>query len=314
LEVPRSEVEAYCDEQGLQPRFDRSNLDTTYFRNWLRHEVLPLLAQHNPNIREVIRRSARVIADDYALLRSLLEEAWPDVVAEEAASGYVVFCLDAWRALPVALQRATLREAVHRLRRSLRNINFVHIEDALPVARDGATGNRATLPGHLMLTVGYERLTIADADRELVPIPPEWPLLAASVDRLAVAVPGRTPLPDSSWLLEAALRMRENLPGDWEANRDPWRAFLDADRAGSDLWLRTRRPGDRFAPLGMRGRTVKLADFLTNQKVPRALRDRLPILEGPEGIVWVCGQRISDVVRIQAGTEQILELRFVKAG
>ena len=43
LEVTRDEIERYCAEQGLTPRFDRSNLDTTFFRNRLRHELLPAL-------------------------------------------------------------------------------------------------------------------------------------------------------------------------------------------------------------------------------------------------------------------------------
>ncbi len=154
LQVTRTEIEDYCDLHGLEPRFDRSNLDTTYFRNWMRHRVLPLLAEHNPNISEVIRRSATVIADDYALLRSLLEDTWSRVVVEESTliepsrspGERIVFDLARWRALPIGLQRSTLREAIHRLRRSLRNINFLHVENALLVARDGTTGDQATLP------------------------------------------------------------------------------------------------------------------------------------------------------------------------
>ncbi len=175
LDVTRVEIEVYCRFHGLQPRFDRSNLDTTYFRNWLRHEVLPLLARHNPNVREVLRRSAQVIADDYALLRALLEETWPRVVIEET-DGILAFDLAAWRGLAISLQRSVLREAIHRLRRSLRNIDFVHVENALEVARDGTTGDQATLPKGLMLTLSYDRFTVAAGER----MPgwlPDWPLL-----------------------------------------------------------------------------------------------------------------------------------------
>ena len=65
LYVARSEIEAYCEAHELRPRFDRSNLDTTYFRNRLRHELLPHLEGYNPNIREVIRRSAQALSGDY---------------------------------------------------------------------------------------------------------------------------------------------------------------------------------------------------------------------------------------------------------
>jgi tRNA(Ile)-lysidine synthase len=307
LDATRNEVETYCDFYGLTPRFDRSNLDTTYFRNWLRHEVLPLLARHNPNVREVIRHSARVIADDYALLRLILEETWPDVVMQEAAET-IVFAIEPWRALPTGLQRSTLREAIHRLRRSLRDINFVHVENALLVACNGPTGAKATLPRDLVLTVGYDRLTVADVDA--APSLPDWPLLPPGIAPVSVSVPGATALPESLWRLETQELDRVGLPAGWETNPDPWRAFLDARRAGSALWLRTRQDGDRFRPLGMGGHTVKLSDFLTNQKVPFAVRDRLPLLIGEEGILWVCGQRLDECVRVRSGTQRVIAMHF----
>lgn len=309
LEVPRTEIEAYCQEQGLEPRFDRSNLDTTYFRNWLRLEVIPLLEQHNPQLRVVLGRTARVLAGDYDLLRDLLDEAWPRVVRQEGEEE-IVFDLAAWRALPTGLQRSTLREAIHRLRRSLRNINFVHVEDALLVARDGTTGDRATLPRGLMLAVGYDRVTVAGEAR-LGPLP-DWPLLLPEGEPVAVAVPGITPLPGSAWVLEAALLPRAGLPAGWEDNPDPWRAYLDAGAARPPLWLRTRRPGDRFQPLGMGGRAPKLADFLTNQKVPHAARDRLPLLVTAWGIAWVPGLRLDERARVVDSTAEILALRFLR--
>ena len=62
LYVERAAIEAYCEAQGLRPRFDRSNLDTTYFRNRLRLELIPYLEAFNPNVRQVIRRTAEVLA------------------------------------------------------------------------------------------------------------------------------------------------------------------------------------------------------------------------------------------------------------
>jgi tRNA(Ile)-lysidine synthase len=308
LEVTRDEIEAYCQFNALAPRFDQSNLDTTYFRNWLRREVFPLLAQHNPNVKEVIRRSALVLADDYALLRSVLEETWPQVVVEQAA-GRIVFDLKAWRHLPTSLKRSTLREAIHCLRRSLRNINFLHVENAHLVARDGTTGEQATLPQGLVLTVGYDRLTISEAgDAEPQP---NWPLLSPKCAPVAVTIPGTTPLRESGWSLVAEVVSRADLPAGWESNAEPWRAFLDTQAVGRSLWLRTRQPGDRFQPLGLGGHSVKLADFLTNEKVPLGVRDLLPLLDGKSGIAWVCGHRLDDRARVRDGTREVLILRFV---
>lgn len=310
LETPRTEVEAYCAEHGLRPRFDRSNLDTTYFRNRLRHELIPYLETYRSNVREVICRTAQVAADDYALLREVLEGAWARVtrVADEQA---IVFDLAGWRALPLSLQRATLREAVHRLRRNLRNINFCHIEDAATVAREKGTGAMASLPQGVRLTVGYETLMVAGEDYR--PVPSDWPVLL--VESLPLAVPGLTPLPGpAGWHVEAQWLAPDELPPAWVTNPDPWQAFLDGEAARGGLVLRRRRPGDRFQPQGMSGRSKSLSDFLINVKVPAVWRDWVPLVVSGEGeqILWVAGWRVDERARVTLQTERVLWLRFTK--
>ncbi len=56
LEARRPAIEAYCREYRLQPRFDHSNLDTTLFRNRLRHEVLPVLEAVAPGVGGRLRQ------------------------------------------------------------------------------------------------------------------------------------------------------------------------------------------------------------------------------------------------------------------
>jgi len=325
LEVDRAAIEAYCEQHGLQPRFDRSNLDTTYFRNWLRQQVFPLLAKQNPKVRQVLRRSARVIADDQALLRAVLDEAWLRVVLEDssrepdraessgqprAGGGLVALDLSAWRALHPSLQRSMMREAIHRLRWSLRDISFLHVENALAVARDGTTGDRATLPGGLVLGVAYDRLIIGDATA-IGPVP-DWPLLRTEAQQLELALPGDTPLPGCDWVLRAVILDRAALPEGWAASAGPWQAFFDARLCGRPLVLRRRRPGDRFQPQGLNGHSVKVADFYTNRKVPSHLRGQLPLLADPERILWVCGWRLDERVLVGELTKEVLALSFVR--
>ncbi len=307
LEVTRGEIEAYCREEGLQPRFDRSNLDITYYRNRLRHELIPYLESYNPKIREVVRRSAQLIADDYDHLRAELARAWPQVVMMESEAA-IRFDLTGWRALSTGLQRSALREAIHRLRHSLRNINWIHVEDALRALQTKPAGTQVTLPQGLMLTIGYEDFTVADVDYG-GPLP-DWPFL--SVECLEVSVPGRTVLPGSNWCLEAELLNRRDVPeGDLVDNDDPWQAFLDHGLVGAELALRRRQPGDRFQPLGMGGHWKLMRAFMIDVKIPSRWREGVPILVCPQGIVWVAGWRIDERFKVGEETERILHLKFV---
>jgi tRNA(Ile)-lysidine synthase len=323
--VPHADIEAYCIQHDLHPRLDPSNLDTTYFRNRLRHELIPYLETYNINIRQVLRRSATAIAADYDLLRDQVQAAWKQTV-RDATDDSVTFSLAAWQTLPLSLKRSTIREAIHQLRRGLRNINFVHVENALEVASGGDTGARATLPQHLMLTVGYDTLTIADQSyRDL----PDLPLLMTK-ESVPVTIPGDTRLPASNWVLRAervailpgAVSPRKmmadaSLPGQVSSHLPPamegWQAMLDADSVGRSLILRPRCPGDRFCPLGLGGRTKRVNEFMINEKIPAAWREHIPLLANAEGqILWICGRRPDHRARITQATQEIVRFRFEK--
>ncbi len=309
LGTPRAEIEAYCAEQGLTPRFDRSNLDTTYFRNRLRHELLPLLETYNPNIRRRLCHTAEVVAADYEWLTQMRDWAWDRVVREETEEAIVLDRAE-WEAQPLSLQRALIREAAYRLRPSLRDVDFVHVEAAVEVAGAGTTGAQATLPGGLALTVGYDTLTVADAGYE--PLPP-GPTLSPGTE-VWVALPGRTPLPGGDWVLEVEF-LETWTPAEVTGNPDRWTAYLDAERLHGTPVLRTRRPGDRFRPQGMGGHAPPLTDWMINAKVPRAVRDSLPLLVSGDGeILWVCGWRVSETATVRPETRRVARLRFVGDG
>lgn len=64
LDVPRSEIEAYCQENHLDPVIDHTNNEPIYTRNKIRLEILPLLEQYNPNIVAGLTRLGRIAAAD----------------------------------------------------------------------------------------------------------------------------------------------------------------------------------------------------------------------------------------------------------
>lgn len=319
LTVSRAAIEAYCQAHHLPVRFDRSNLDTAFFRNRLRHELLPMLETYNPNIRAQLRRTAAVASADYELLSELRDESWEQLVKNETAA-FISFDRSGWKNLPLALQRALVRKASYRLAPELRDVNFVHIEQAVRVAQKGSTGDQVTLPQGLSLTVDYDTIRFSRGGE--TPPPPDRPLLWSATP-LPVAVPGRTLLPGSGWELETCL-WAGNRDQVWN-NADRWTAYLDLDRLGSNPVLRPRKPRDRFQPLGMAKETVKVADLFINNKVPQRWREHIPLLvhavadkadSGSSGeleqqaIAWVVGFHIDECVKVTAETRRILRLRW----
>jgi tRNA(Ile)-lysidine synthase len=308
LETPRADIEAYCAEEGLEPRFDRSNLDTTYYRNRLRHELLPLLETFNPQVRQVILRTAEIIRADYALLRREVARTWSRITVSENEEA-IVFDLEKWRALPLSLQRSILRQAIHRLRRSLRNINWVHVENAIAVLSTGHTGAKATLPRGLEVRIRYDQFIVGN--RGYVPPLPDQPWLRDV--QVPLSLPGQTALPGSEWRIVAEILQGEELDQGALEHTQPWQAYLDLEVTGSDLSLRTRRPGDRFWPQGLGDKPTSVNSFMINAKIPQAWRDRIPLLVSPKQVLWMAGWRIDERAKVTAETKRILQLSFVKS-
>lgn len=302
LQTPRAEIEAYCREQGLETRFDRSNLDTTLFRNRLRHETLPYLAELNPRIAERLCRLAEVARADYALLEQLTEATWAALIVEQRPEA-VTLALDGWRAQPLALQRLLLRRAAFHVRPTLRDVDFVHVENAVALAQTGATGAVATLPNGIALRVGYTTLTVSAEEGARLPETRPW-LVPGT--RLALSLPGETELP-GGWTLSATRVESWDLAA-IAANADPFVAWVDAQAVTSGAMLRTRERGERFRPQGLGGAGVRLSDFLINVRFSRAWRDALPLFVAGEEVLWIVGVRLSETALVRPHTGAVLRL------
>ncbi len=302
LETPRSAIEAYCAQHDLHPRVDATNADTTYFRNRLRHELLPLLETYNPQIRSILGRTADVIAAEHEVLQAHTNYAWGMTVVEETGIA-VTFDLPMWREHPIGVRRALLRQAIYQLRPPLRDIDFVHIEDAIEILQRATTGDQVTLPQNLLIEVSYDTFTIAPRDELTLP---DWPLLPDRSTPLTVNVPGLTPLPESTWIVEASFE-----PCDHHVPLARFAACFDADTLAEPLILRARTSADRFHPQGMPS-PVRLKDWMINVKIPRLIRDRLPLLVLDDQIVWVPGFRVGQRFLVTEHTRQIIKLEFRK--
>ena len=91
-------------------------------------------------------------------------------------------------------------------------------------------------------------------------------------------------------------------------NEDQNSEFIDGGMLQNKiLFLRHWKKGDRFQPLGMRG-WKKVSDFLIDEKVNLHKKNRQMVLTSGENIVWVCGHRISDWVKVTPNTTKYAKI------
>ena len=301
LETSRSEVAAYCAAHDLHPRHDQSNEDVHIWRNRLRRQALPILEQASPNLRRVLLRTARILADEDAYLGQVVRTLWPQIA--DVQDGVVSINLAMWRAQPAALQRRIAREAWHTLTSASDDLAWVHVEAVRDLLLSPAPGRRVSLPGGVLVQASYAFAYVYRAEVS-TNLPADAPLLP--VESIRLSVPGVTHVPESGWVVETSL-------GAGAAAAPSTRARLseqfDADVVGHDLVLRRWRRGERMQPLGMAG-SRKLHDIMVDSRAPRHVRSSLAVLATPEHILWLVGLRRSDWGKITPRTRQVLCVTF----
>ena len=294
LEVSRAALRGYLQETGLQqaglPQAavswveDETNADLTNPRNRIRHAVVPAIeAALGAAALDAIARATVLAGEDGRWLDSLAAEAY-ERLRRVVATG-PAFDVAALRALPAPLMRRVLLLAM-REQASPAQIRTDHVDGAgLVVAGEIAASDS---PAGRWELSGSTVVLLSTASPEVRAFCYELP------------VPGFIDVPEAGGSLEAQVETRVGT-GDRHAVSVLW-------TGGLPLAVRNRRPGDWLRlPAGRK----KLQDVFVDAKVPRAMRDRVPVVtDSADRVVWVPGHGVSEDFRVDPAEGKVILLRF----
>ncbi len=292
LEISRQQTVDYCRENKLIPRLDTSNLSLSPLRNRIRQQLLPLLKSYNSGIAAALLRTAVIAADEITFLDAEVTRLWPAIV--EKRENMFILKKERLNELPIALKRCLFRAVIEGITGNLKDIETRHIEEILAVL-DKPAGRQINLPGGLVFAIEYDRYLLGVENVNTCPYPDIG-------SEYRISIPGKTKLP--GWLVEAEIIKPAAMEKD-----DDFVAYFDLGKAGNELKISHRKPGDRFQPLGMT-ETKKLNEFMIDSKIPRSWRGRIPVVYSPAQILWLVGYRIDDRVKVNRETKKVLRLEF----
>ncbi len=281
LFASREELKALTKKAGLDWREDSSNQSVKYKRNFLRHKVIPLFSEVNPNFANTFRETLAKL--------SLTEAVFMESVEAFRRKAFKVSA----RSCSIAIEELrNNKNALILLYETLKSFqfNFDQCVDMLNCL-DAEAGKRFESASHVLVKDRLE-LIITQKSHADSPAP-----VLIREDQAHVVVQGYS-LQITRWNHEQ-----------YELKRSADSAAFDFDKLRFPLVVRRWKQGDYFFPLGMNGKK-KISDFLIDRKVPLNLKSEVFLLISDEQVVWVIGHRIDRRFKIGEETKRVLEVQL----
>ncbi len=295
LTTSRVEIEKWLEENGVETRQDKTNLEEIYTRNKIRHQIIPRLKSGiNAQAVRHIAEAGQKIQRAESFLQKMTDQAEEQCLERE--ENCVKIRLELFLKQEPIIQEYLIRRAIHALADSLKDVTNRHIEALLKIA-NGAEQSQTNLPGGVRgkKEKGFLILTSSEFQRE-----EKKKNIFIEVD-----VPSVVYLENSMAEFTLEEMKYQRIP---EKSYTKW---IDYDTIKSRLILRSRLPGD-YLIINKEGGKKKLKDYLIDMKVPREERDSILLLADGSHILWVVGFRISEACKVKEGTKHLLKIKITK--
>lgn len=280
LDVSREEIEQYCKKNDLTPNNDNSNNNTVHKRNLIRHEILPLLEDINPNAIRAINNLSKITQCELYILNEYISSIKKDVLQDSK------ILTKKYKILSQNLQQKIIYDYIYN---SEVDYDFKLIENATNFLINSIKDKKIakfSLDKDHFLYVDSKTIEIikqTEKNQEVVKI---------------------TGSGDYEYN-DKVIHINEcNEPAQITDNST---VFVDLT-GHNNLTLRTRKDGDIIQPLGFNG-TMKLKKYLMSKKIPQYKRDGLILLCDENEVLWVAGIGLSEKIKTTKTSTHKLQIK-----
>jgi len=305
LDLTKDQIAEFMAANDLKVVVDRTNFSLRHTRNRIRHKLIPLLKTHyNENIIETLNRTAEIFTAEQVWVAQEVKPRF-DSCLLESTPDRVVLCVKRLCKNPLAVRRRIVRQAIKKLKGSLRGVTLSHTEAVLALMKSSAGTKQAHLPGGLQVERTQKSLIFSTGNAREVALQKKTWSYAYNL-----AEPGAKKIPEAGVTIKVSLVALKDMP-DWRQIGNKT-AYCDADAVSFPLTVRNFKPGDRFKPLGLSG-SQKVKDFFINNKVDPKKRRLCPLVLHQEKIIWIAGYRVAESVKIGPQTRNVLKMELLLA-
>ena len=165
IECTRKEIEQYCNDNLLNPRYDKTNKENIYTRNKIRNQLIPLIEKEfNPNIIEGITRLSTIVAKEEEYFHKIVENTFKEIdiigdnQIENAKTDKIVLNLKKFNSLEEVIKSRIILYTISKILGNTQGIEKIHIEDIIELCRNNV-GNKYLTPNkHIKIYVKKGRI------------------------------------------------------------------------------------------------------------------------------------------------------------
>ena len=281
LNLTKHEILNLAKEHGIDFVQDESNSDNDYSRNYIRNVIIPQIESVYPKAVENIALFGKRCEDVLNYVLSLIDEKLIDIKNDEVFLNQEIF------EQKIFIVREYLKKAFDALG-VFSDIESKHVAIVYELSK-GEVNKEVSLPHNLVAKKSYNGVKILKVSKQ-------------KKERLEYEFVknGEIKFGNHYKIFTQVVKADDVVYGEG--------LFVDVNKISTSAVWRTRKLGDKFSKIGTGSK--KLNDYFTNNKVDYELRDRLPILAVDENVLVVLGDDVSENVKIDATTDEIVKITF----
>lgn len=144
INIERQEIEKYCIENNLEPKYDESNKENIYTRNKVRNTVIPYIKKEfNPNIIKTINRLSSLATEENEYLQNITKQAFESLLIEKEKN--ITLDLHRFNSLDLVIKRRLILYTINEVLHTTNGIEKVNIDDIIKLCKNNI-GNKYLMP------------------------------------------------------------------------------------------------------------------------------------------------------------------------
>lgn len=278
--LTKKEVLQYLNHNKINYRIDSSNLENDFKRNFIRNKILPLIEEINPSFDDALFRSSQNFLKQKEFENKSIEYLIQNF-SKQIKNGYELSLdlLKIYGEIPGEFLKFFLKKYFDY---QLEHKDYIKINKLA----FNQKGKSIALKNYLKVIKESDTLVFTKK-------------IIDNIEAVEIKIGESKKISGKTIKIESTTKSEKLSPNNYE--------LIAADNLDDTFIIRNWKIGDKFKPLGMK-KEKNVSDFLTDLKIPAAVKKEQLVMINRNQIIWIVGLRISDDVKITSETKKVIKL------